>query len=269
MSLRNAFVVSLGLAACLVHAATAQQPRPETAPNRRIEGDWVRRDTVGGGSFGGIAAGYTQATLTAEAIAQRDGARGAAPPAPRGPAYTQTARNAPGQPYIVSTRPCGGGPVAGNGANMINPDSGGFHLIEDKDEVIMAGERGGSRRIFVDGRKHPDPSRWTPSGAGHSIGHYEGEVLVVDTVGFSPGTTWAGGIRGPETRLTERFQVAPDGKSLTVTYTWDDPKIFQKPHTYQHVYDRVPPVSYAFDEWCDASDPVEQQGIVPPVQLPQ
>lgn len=153
---------------------------------------------------------------------------------------------------------------------MINPDSGGVHIVEGKDEVIYAGERGGWRHIYMDGRKHPDLSRWTPNAAGHSIGHYEGNVLVVETVGFAAGGVSGGGQRTPETKLTERFEVAADGKSMKVTYTWDDPKIYVKPHTYRLIYDRSPTVngvSWAFDEWCDGSDPIEGQSIVAPVQL--
>ena len=54
---------------------------------------------------------------------------------------------------------------------------------------------------------------------------------------------------------------------MTITYTWEDPKIYQRPHTYQYFMDRLPPGSYALEEWCDASDPLEQQSIVPPPQV--
>ena len=59
---------------------------------------------------------------------------------------------------------------------------------------------------------------------------------------------------------------------MTLTYTWDDPKIYQKPHSYHYIFERAPPstgrrISYALEEWCDASDPIEQQSIVPPKQI--
>ncbi len=86
---------------------------------------------------------------------------------------------------------------------------------------------------------------------------------------MTAGTVVAGGLRTPETKLTERFEVSADGRRLTITYTWDDPKIYQ---TAAHVSDpsmeRLPAErSYALEEWCDASDPIEQQSIVPPKQL--
>ena len=54
--------------------------------------------------------------------------------------------------------------------------------------VTMLGESDGNRlrRIYTDGRPHPgDPD---PSFHGHSIGHWEGETLVVDTIGVLPQT---------------------------------------------------------------------------------
>ena len=149
---------------------------------------------------------------------------------------------------------------------MISPDSGGIHVIEHKDEVILSGDRGGVRHIYLDGRPHSPMATRVPRPAGHSMGRYEGNVLVVDTVGLTPGAVVAGGVRTAETRLTERFEVSADGQRLTITYTWQDPKIYQKPHTYSYTFDRLPPGSYAFEEWCDASDPIERQSIVPPPQ---
>jgi len=261
---------SIGAAALLVMAAltsresTHAQQTPAQTPSLRIEGTWVRKDTVGAGSFGGLGAGIPAAVLTAEAAAGRRGggpggpARGTPPPA---------RPVKPGEPVIVVDRPCGGGGGGrGNGALLINPDSGGVHIVEHKDEVIFAGERGGVRHIYTDGRPHPAPGGWVPTGAGHSIGRYEGNVLVVETVGMTPGGVVGGGQRTAETKLTERFEVAPDGQSMTITYSWEDAKIFQKPHVYKYSFDRLPPGSYAFEDWCDASDPIEKYSVTPPIQ---
>jgi hypothetical protein len=175
-------------------------------------------------------------------------------------------RAQPGVPVIVVDRPCANNPGRGNGAIMISPDSGGIHIIESKDEVILSGDRGGVRHIYLDGRAHPPMATRVARPAGHSVGRYEGAVLVVETVGLTPGAVVAGGQRTAETRLTERFEMSAGGQRLTITYTWQDPKIYQKPHTYSYSFDRLPPGSYAFEDWCDASDPIERQSIVPPVQ---
>jgi hypothetical protein len=54
--------------------------------------------------------------------------------------------------------------------------------------VMLLGESDGNRlrRIYTDGRPHPDDP--DPTFHGHSIGHWEGDTLVVDTVGILPET---------------------------------------------------------------------------------
>lgn len=267
MSRRIHLAALLVLTAAVGVTLPAQQPAGG-ASTRRIEGDWVRVDPDGSGSFGGLGSKFTPAVLTPEAAQGagrgRGGGRGGragGPPTPAGARVGEV-----GVPYVVVAQPCNPSGGRGGGALLLNPDSGGVHFVEHKDEVIFAGERGGVRHIYLDGRPHPN--NWVPTGAGHSVGHYEGDVLVVDTVGMTAGAVVAGGQRTPETHLTERFEVSADGKHMTITYTWTDPKIYQKPHTYQYFMDRMPAGSYAFEEWCDAGDPVEQQSIVPPKQLP-
>ena len=268
MRLRGALIVT-----CLGLAASASTVHGQSSKTR-LEGDWVRIDPDGVGSFGGLGAVVPPAQLLpgVTAAGRGDGGRGrggrGAPPVSGsgGP-------NPEGVPYIVVAQPCsGGGGGRSNGALLVNPDSGGIHFIEHKDEVIFAGERGGVRHIYTDGRSHPNV--WTPTPAGHSVGRYDGSTLLVETTGFTPGMVPGGGVRTPETRLVERFEMSPDGHRLTVTYTWDDPKVYQKPHVYRYYFDRAPTVesrgtkiSYALEEWCDAGDPIEKQSIVPPKQI--
>jgi hypothetical protein len=261
----------LVLAAFLLPAA-APSPRayPPPAANSHLEGDWVRIDPDGAGSFDGLGASIPPAQLlpgvSAGAGRGGRGRGGALAAQPSGP-------NKEGVPYIVVAQPCaGGGGGRSNGALLVNPDSGGVHVIEHKDEVIFAGERGGVRHFYLDGRAHPTP--WTPTPAGHSVGRYEGNTLVVETTGFTPGGVPGGGVRTSETTLVERFEVSPDGQRLTITYTWNDPKVYQTPHVYKYYFERAPTVSsggaavsYALEEWCDAGDPVEKQSIVPPKQI--
>ncbi len=245
---------------------------------RRLEGAWVRTDPEGSGSFDGLGRNVPPAHLKPGAAgaggAARGGrgARGGGAPGGRGGnagyGNADGTPHAAGDPYIAVPQPCGGGGGRSGGALLINPDSGGVHLVVSKDEVIFAGERGGVRHIYLDGRPHPSP--WAATGAGHSVGHFEGDVLVVDTVGLTAGSVPGGGMRTPSTHLSERFQVAPDGKTMTISYTWDDPEIYEQPHTYRYIFDRSPGnPPYALEEWCDASDPVEKQSIVPPVQIGQ
>jgi hypothetical protein len=84
------------------------------------------------------------------------------------------------------------------------------------------------RQIFIDGRKHN-----TDLGAtwmGDSIGKWEGDTLVVDTIGFND-KTWldrAGHPHSTELHVTERIR-RPDHDTLQIAVTMDDPKAYTKP----------------------------------------
>ena len=259
------------LGTLLLTRAAAQQDQSSTQ-NMSLEGDWVRTDLNGSGDFGGLNTNVAKAQLTpaGEAIAARAGrGRGGRGPAPVPAATAASPANetphAAGQAYVLVSMPCNG--VPGNGMGSFNPDSGGFHIIVGKTQVVWAQERGGSRIIYIDGRAHPDLTN-----ASHpvynSIGHFENGVLVVDTTGFAAGGGIpGGGVRGPNTHLTERFEVSPDGQNMKIVYTYSDPTLYVAPHSYTYTFDRATPApTYAFEEWCDASDPIESQSIVPPPQ---
>jgi hypothetical protein len=224
-----------------------------------LEGGWVRLDTAGSGSFGGLASTFRPAWLTAEGLALTT-----AQPAAQAPRF-DFASGAPkgvGEAYIVTDGRCGqpGG---------VEPNSAAWHMVQTADEVLIVRENPDpGRHIFMDGRLHPDLARWIPSANGHSTGRYERGELVVETVGLTAGAVTAGGRRTPQTRLTERFRLAPGGMRLTITYTWEDATLYHTPHTYALEFERVPPGGYAFESWCDSSDPKQRESIVPPAQRP-
>ena len=93
------------------------------------------------------------------------------------------------------------------------------------------------RQIFTDGREHPEDPDLTFNG--HSIGHWEGGTLVVDTVGFTTDTFLAGGgMRHSEKmHIVERFKLA-DGDRLEVQTTIDDAEALMKPFTRTASYGR-------------------------------
>ena len=86
------------------------------------------------------------------------------------------------------------------------------------------------RQIFTDGRRLPDDPQ--PSWYGYSSGRWEGDTLVVDTVGFRDGL-WADFYGSPLTdqaRMTERFR-RPRFGALEIEVTIDDPKAYTRPWT--------------------------------------
>jgi hypothetical protein len=95
------------------------------------------------------------------------------------------------------------------------------------------------RQIFLDGRSHPkDPE---PTWMGHSVGHWEGDTLVVDSVGFND-KTWldlAGRVQTEKLHLTERYR-RPDLGHLEMKFLIDDPGAYAKPWTVERVSDLAP-----------------------------
>ncbi len=87
------------------------------------------------------------------------------------------------------------------------------------------------RHIYTDGRKHPDDPDLTYNG--HSIGRWEGDTLVVDSVGFTPDTPLAGhmGTRhSDKMHIVERMRLR-DPNTLEISTTVNDPEALAKPFT--------------------------------------
>jgi Family of unknown function (DUF6152) len=91
------------------------------------------------------------------------------------------------------------------------------------------------RTIHMDMSEHP--ADVTPSTAGHSIGRWDGDVLVVDTVGFAPGylDTRRGIMYSNQMHVVERFTYDHDAKTLTRSWVAEDPLYFEGQYTGQDV----------------------------------
>jgi hypothetical protein len=253
------------LALGIMGAGLALAQQPAAPPS--VEGDWVRTDPIGSGSWDALTKTFTPAVLTPEGAALMQaggrGGRGGGRGGGSG-AAADTTPHPPGVPYIVRQNSCA---FNGGGQLTMEYDSEGFHMVISKEEALIVQERNGSRRVYLDGRPIPDASVRPPSSSGYSVGHFEPDgTLVIETGDMTPGTVTAGGYRTAETRVIQRYIPSPDGKHLRITFTWIDPKIYQKPHTYEYTFDRMDPGSYALETFCDATDPLWNQSIVPPEQ---
>jgi hypothetical protein len=91
---------------------------------------------------------------------------------------------------------------------------------------MVSGFMNSVRIIYLDGRKHTDPDIIIPSFNGESIGHWEGDSLVVDTVGFVADHHWLdNGIpMSDQAHVVERMSLLGDGATLQIEYTISDPK---------------------------------------------
>jgi hypothetical protein len=91
-------------------------------------------------------------------------------------------------------------------------------------------------RLYASHSANPKPSWY-----GESVGHYEGDALVVDTIGLND-KTFLDNYRTPHTdklHVTERWRLIEDGKKLEILITIDDPGTFNQPFQELRQYDRV------------------------------
>jgi hypothetical protein len=111
-------------------------------------------------------------------------------------------------------------------------------------EILMVPEANSSPRHLYFDRPHIDAKIFDPASVGDSVAHWEGDTLIVDTVGFHPRDGRmlipGGGFRTERSHLVERYKLLKNGSVLSVTFTWTDPKVFQTPHTYEFRYTKVP-----------------------------
>lgn len=116
---------------------------------------------------------------------------------------------------------------------------GMYKIVQIPNVVAFLSEGGVFRQILTDGRPLPvDPN---PTWQGYSVGHWEGDTLVVESAGFND-KTWldfAGHPHTEQLRVTERFHRRDFGH-LEIKLTFEDPKAYNKPWTIAVEADLTP-----------------------------
>jgi hypothetical protein len=103
-------------------------------------------------------------------------------------------------------------------------------ITQNKDTIVMEyGQFGLKRTIYMNLKQHPANIKLTR--AGHSIGHWEGDTLVVDTVGFLPGFLNTPVRNSEKLHVVERFSLDPVKVALTRNYTAEDPVYLKGQYT--------------------------------------
>jgi hypothetical protein len=100
-------------------------------------------------------------------------------------------------------------------------------MIQGPTSIFMvSGFMNSTRIIYLDGRKHTDPDIIIPSFNGESIGHWEKDTLVVDTIGFVDDHHWIdnGIIASDKLHIIERMRLINNGANLEIEYSMTDPK---------------------------------------------
>lgn len=99
-------------------------------------------------------------------------------------------------------------------------------FVQTKDLLIHFTEftTPGYRQIFLDGRPHPPAEEWNPAWLGHSTGRWEGDTLVVESVGFNE-ITPGFGVHTEKLKVIERYR-RPDNGKLEVEIIATDPEAY-------------------------------------------
>jgi hypothetical protein len=132
-----------------------------------------------------------------------------------------------------------------------------YEFVVRPEQTWILGENGPAIvRVYTDGRKHPEPDDLWPTYTGDSVGHWEGDTLVFDTVS-SRG--WlidkdvivdrTGLILSDKLHTVTRIHKV-DANTLELVMTLDDVKALTKPWTITKRYRKMPPGTRAYDYGC-------------------
>ena len=141
-------------------------------------------------------------------------------------------------------------PIGSPGDDLL---PGPFKIIQTPELILVRNESENTfRQIYTDGRKAPtDPE---PLWLGYSVGKWEGNSLVVDTVGFND-KGWLDGMGHPRSEalhLLERFHRRDFGR-LDVQVTIDDPKVYTKAFSITFT-ELLQPDSDVTEYFCDENE---------------
>jgi hypothetical protein len=120
-------------------------------------------------------------------------------------------------------------------------------IIQEDDKITLRyGFMDTIRTIHLNMDTHPDGLE--PGFTGHSIGKWEGDELVVDTIGFTM-SGYRGAIHSEEFHTVERFALEEGGQALKRSYVAEDPLFYAEPRTGEDI---VYPSDYPWELYaCD------------------
>jgi len=124
---------------------------------------------------------------------------------------------------------------------MMARDQTKIELVQVSAVVVMLFEdlsHGMMRTIYL---KRGHPANPEPTWHGDSVGRWEGNTLVVDTIAFND-NTWLndeGAQHSEALHLVERIRPVQGGQYLEYKVTAEDPKTLAKPYNYTRYYKRL------------------------------
>lgn len=138
------------------------------------------------------------------------------------------------------------------GQSLLGDDIGGVEVMQTPTRVLFLSDTDNSYwEIYLD-RGHPRHVK--PSYFGHSIGHWEGTTLVVDTVGYN-GRSYItpANINSKQLHTVTRFWKTNGGKQLNYQTSVDDPLNLTEPGTLPVAFENLMPDLMLYEDHCTQS----------------
>jgi len=135
-----------------------------------------------------------------------------------------------------------------------------------KDEIVMRFDNTGDHFDRIIHMTAAHPANVQPSRHGHAIGRWDGETLVIDTIGFEPNPSGLG-INVPSSagkHVVERLTLTPEKTRLRYEVTVEDPKYLTGPATLSMQWDHRPDLEFSQDvDGCDPANAARYKPHVP------
>jgi hypothetical protein len=236
MNLRS--VTCCGLAVLAIYAGVlsdaAQAPLATDGPARDAQGQsWISGVWVRDGDPSGSVGEAADSLYTRESVmSTADGTPLPIKPGPRAIVEKRLRDAAAGHPYASTQARC-----LPPGVPDMMYEFGSMQYLETPGQITILRQQYTFFRIIRLGARHPDDP--DPTFLGNSVGHWEGNTLVVDTIGLTAKT----GIRfiiphSERLHVVERFSLTREGK-MQNRMTIEDTEVFTRPWTMVMEYHRL------------------------------
>lgn len=187
-------------------SAESLKSYPLSTDPRNFEGIWLSEGGPGGGGFFGRGAQPPYTEKAKQSVAQMQ--------------QRQQAADAQGKVLLGDSGRCRPGAGMSIGADLFPAE-----IVQSSDKVVILNEEHRTRWVIHLNAEHP--KNLQPNYFGHSVGRWEGDTLVIDTVGLR---TAEGGMnmRSDQARIVSRLRKI-DGQRIELTSITHDSEIYTQP----------------------------------------
>ena len=140
-------------------------------------------------------------------------------------------------------------PIFPRGGFQIYP----VEIVQTEKMLVFLNEAFGMiRRVYMDGRQPPE--YFPPARRGFSVGHWEGDELVINTTHIIEGLMSGGGLRQyGDVTVVERYRLVNEGRDLEAEVITSAPQTFVEPRIQNYTWE-LDPDGMIFESVCDPAD---------------